>query len=165
VELVNLTAGSPYYNPHIQRPAYYPPSDGYQLLEDPTLGCWRQIDAVRQVKQQVPDLPLVGTAYTYFQDYLPHVAQAVVRDGWVDFVGVGRLVLSYWELPADVLAGRALQTKRICRTFSDCTTGPRTGLPSGCFPLDPHYKECPAADALKQNKARIRNSLRAPGGK
>ncbi len=29
IQLVNLTAGSPYYNPHIQRPALYPPSDGY----------------------------------------------------------------------------------------------------------------------------------------
>jgi 2,4-dienoyl-CoA reductase-like NADH-dependent reductase (Old Yellow Enzyme family) len=27
VRLVNLTAGSPYYNPHVQRPALYPPSD------------------------------------------------------------------------------------------------------------------------------------------
>ena len=25
IRLVNLTAGSPYYNPHIQRPAIYPP--------------------------------------------------------------------------------------------------------------------------------------------
>src|SRR5262249_36510162 len=30
IGLVNLTAGSPYYNPHVQRPALYPPSDGYQ---------------------------------------------------------------------------------------------------------------------------------------
>ena len=44
--LVNLTAGSPYYNPHVQRPAYYPPSDGYQPPEDPLVGCCRQIEAV-----------------------------------------------------------------------------------------------------------------------
>ena len=29
IGLVSITAGSPYYNPHIQRPAYFPPSDGY----------------------------------------------------------------------------------------------------------------------------------------
>src|SRR5437773_2036202 len=29
VKIVNLSAGSPYYNPHIQRPAIYPPSDVY----------------------------------------------------------------------------------------------------------------------------------------
>jgi NADPH2 dehydrogenase len=39
-------------------------------------------------------LPMVGTGYTYLQDYLPHVAQAVVRAGWIDLVGIGRMVLS-----------------------------------------------------------------------
>jgi hypothetical protein len=50
------------------------------------------------------------------------------------------MALSYPELPADVLAGRPLRRKQICRTFSDCTTAPRNGLPSGCYPLDPFYK-------------------------
>ena len=159
VETVNLSAGSPYYNPHMQRPAAYPPSDGYQPPEDPLAGCCRQIDVVRQVKEQVPGLPIVGTAYTYFQEFLPQVAQAVVRQGWTDVVGLGRMVLSYWELPSDVLAGRPLQTKRICRTFSDCTTGPRNGLVSGCYPLDHYYKELPAAESLKKAKARLRASL------
>lgn len=159
IELVNLTAGSPYYNPHVQRPAYYPPSDGYQPPEDPLVGCARQIQAVRTVKEQVTGLPIVGTAYTYYQEFLPHVAQAVVRQRWTDSVGIGRMVLSYWDLPADTLAGRPLDARRICRTFSDCTTAPRTGLPSGCFPLDPHYKTSPDADLLKQNKAAIRKRL------
>ncbi len=43
-------------------------------------------------------------------------------------------------MPADVLAGRPLRRKQICRTFSDCTTAPRNGLASGCYPLDPFYK-------------------------
>jgi 2,4-dienoyl-CoA reductase-like NADH-dependent reductase (Old Yellow Enzyme family) len=159
VELLNLSAGSPYYNPHIQRPAFYPPCDGYQPPEDPLVGCCRQIEAVRQVKAAVPDVPIVGSAYTYFQEYLPHLAQAVVREGWVDLVGLGRMVLSYWELPTDVLEGHPLQAKRICRTFSDCTTGPRSGLASGCYPLDPYYKQLPEAHALKAAKATLRQSL------
>ena len=32
---------------------------------------------------------------------------------------------------------------RICRTFSDCTTAPRKGLVSGCYPLDEFYKSLP----------------------
>ncbi len=159
IRLFNFTAGSPYYNPHIQRPALYPPCDGYQPPEDPTLGCLRQIAAMRQVKQALPQIVAVGSAYTYFQEFLPHVAQAVVRRGWTDFVGLGRMVLSYWELPADVLAGQPLQTKRICRTFSDCTNAPRNGLPSGCYPLDPHYKSSMEAGLLKQIKQEIRIRL------
>lgn len=152
VRLVSISAGSPYYNPHLQRPAAYPPSDGYLPPEDPLRGVERQMLAVRTLKRQFPDLAFVGAGYTYLQQFLPHVAQAAVREGWVDSVGLGRMVLSYPSLPLDVLGGRELQRKFVCRTFSDCTTAPRNGLPSGCYPLDPFYRETEAAARLKQLK-------------
>jgi 2,4-dienoyl-CoA reductase-like NADH-dependent reductase (Old Yellow Enzyme family) len=148
VAAINLTCGSPYYNPHMQRPAIFPPTDGYLPPEDPLVGVCRQIHTARDCKQAIPNLPLVGTGYSYLQEYLPNVAQGVVRDGWVDFVGLGRMVLSYPDLPANSLAGKPLARKRICRTFSDCTTAPRNGLISGCYPLDPHYKELPEREEL-----------------
>jgi len=152
IRLVNLTAGSPYYNPHIQRPAAFPPSDGYQPPEDPLVGCARQIAAVRSLKAKFPDLVIVGTAYTYLQEYLPHVAQAVVREGAADLVGLGRMVLSYPELPLDTLTRGEMQDKLICRTFSDCTTAPRNGMVSGCYPLDAFYKDSPLRQQLQQIK-------------
>jgi len=159
VRLINASCGSPYYNPHIQRPAIFPPSDGYQPPEDPLIGVARQVDAVRQLKSKCPNSLFVGTGYTYLQEYLPHVAQAVVREGWTDFVGLGRLVLSYWDMPADTLAGRGMQAKKICRTFSDCTTAPRNGIISGCYPLDPHYKDAPEHVQLKTAKMELRKRL------
>ena len=158
VATVNISCGSPYYNPHIQRPAIFPPSDGYQPPEDPLVGVWRQIDVVRQCKEAVSELPLVGSGYSYLQDYLPHVAQAVVRKGWVDFVGIGRMVLSYPEMPHDSLTLGELQRKKVCRTFSDCTTAPRHGLISGCFPLDSHYKALPERDEILAIKQRLAKS-------
>jgi 2,4-dienoyl-CoA reductase-like NADH-dependent reductase (Old Yellow Enzyme family) len=152
VVAVNISAGSPYYNPHVQRPAIFPPSDGYLPPEDPLVGVWRQIDAARRCKHAVPDLVMVGTGYSYLQDYLPHVAQAVVRAGWIDAVGLGRMVLAYPELPADTLGTGKLARKQVCRTFSDCTTAPRQGMLSGCFPLDAYYKAMPEATALKEFK-------------
>jgi 2,4-dienoyl-CoA reductase-like NADH-dependent reductase (Old Yellow Enzyme family) len=159
VRLINASCCSPYYNPHFQRPAIFPPSDGYQPPEDPLVGVARQMNAVRELKRACPESIFVGSGYTYLQEYLPHVAQAAVREGWTDFVGVGRLVLSYWDMPADVLNGKPLQVKRICRTFSDCTTAPRNGIVSGCFPLDPYYKESPEHEELKGKKAELRKSL------
>jgi NADPH2 dehydrogenase len=152
IRLVNITAGSPYYNPHIQRPTLYPPSDGYSPPEDPLAGVARQMEAVRHLKQQFPNLIFVGSAYTYLQDFLPYVAQAAVGEGWTDMVGLGRMVLSYPELLWDASEGMAIQRKRICRTFSDCTTAPRNGLPSGCYPLDPYYKDSEQAEQLKTVK-------------
>jgi NADPH2 dehydrogenase len=152
VRWVCITAGSPYYNPHMQRPALFPPSDGYLPPEDPLVGVARQIAATASLKKDFPSLAIVGSAYSYLQEWLPHVAQYAVRHGMTDFVGLGRMVLSYPDLPADVLAGRPLQRKQICRTFSDCTTGPRLGLVSGCFPLDPFYVKHPDAAKLKELK-------------
>jgi hypothetical protein len=137
----------------MQRPALFPPSDGYLPPEDPLVGVARQIAATAKLKRDFPSLAIVGSAYTYLQDWLPHVAQYNVRHGLTDFVGLGRMVLSYPELPADLLSGRPLQRKQICRTFSDCTTGPRLGLVSGCYPLDPFYLNHPDAAALKTLKS------------
>ncbi len=178
IKLLNLSAGSPYYNPHIQRPAAYPPSDGYQPPEDPLVGVARQIKVVRAVAAHVQSLNrstvqpsacasdltiqrfndsttqlvLIGTAYSYLQEYLPHVAQSVIRHGWTDMIGIGRMVLSYPTMLADAVRNGSLNPKAICRTFSDCTTAPRNGLISGCYPLDRYYATKPEAQRLREIK-------------
>ncbi|HEV8541193.1 MAG TPA: NADH:flavin oxidoreductase [Verrucomicrobiae bacterium] len=153
VKLINLTAGSPYYNPHIQRPAAYPPSDGYQPAHDPLIDVARQIDVVRQIRARAPkDLVIIGSAYSYLQEFLPHVAQAVVRQNWADAIGLGRMTLSYPTLLADALNSGQIEKKVICRTFSDCTTAPRNGLISGCYPLDKYYTAKPEFQRLKEIK-------------
>ena len=156
VRWICVTAGSPYYTPHVQRPALFPPGDGYPPPEDPLRGVARQIEATAQLKKDFPGLVFVGSAYSYLQEWLPHVAQHNVRLGLTDFVGLGRMALSYPDLPADVLAGVPLRRKSICRTFSDCTTAPRLGLVSGCYPLDEFYIKHPDAVALKAAKAPAR---------
>jgi NADPH2 dehydrogenase len=156
VKLINLSAGSPYYVPHIQRPAAYPPSDGYQPPEDPLVGVARQINVVREVKARAPkNIVIVGTGYSYLQEYLPHVAQYVVRNGWTDMVGLGRMVLAYPGILADAIEKGALATKSICRTFSDCTTAPRNGMISGCYPLDKYYSAKPEFQKLKEAKRAV----------
>ena len=100
IELVCSTAGSPYYNPHIQRPAAFPPSDGYLPPEDPLVGVARQIEATARLRTWLAKEPsekstrerrlaLVGSGYSYLQEWLPHVGQRVVREGMADFIGLG----------------------------------------------------------------------------
>jgi 2,4-dienoyl-CoA reductase-like NADH-dependent reductase (Old Yellow Enzyme family) len=158
VTLVNVTAGSPYYCPHIQRPAAFPPSDGYAPPEDPLVGVARLLNAARDIKRAAPGMTVVSTGWSYLQEFVPNVAQACVRDDWFDAVGLGRMALSYPEMPAHILTGQSLDRKRICRTFSDCTTAPRHGLVSGCYPLDPFYRSLPEATELKHLKESTRRS-------
>jgi len=83
----------------------------------------RQINVVRELKAQAPSgLVLIGSAYSYLQEYLPHVAQYVVRHGWTDLVGLGRVTLSYPAILADAVERGAVAPKFICRTLA---TAPR----------------------------------------
>lgn len=156
IPLVNVTMGSPYWNPHLQRPAAYPPSDGYLPPVDPLLMVGRHLAAVRELTAACPATTFVGTGYTYLQEWLGHVAQRQVAAGAVHLVGLGRAMLSYPDMPRHLLAGEAPQRRLVCRTFSDCTTGPRNGLPSGCYPLDDHYAGRPEAERIRELRGGIR---------
>ena len=157
-----VTAGSPYYSPHVQRPALFPPSDGYEPPEDPLRGVARQIDATATSQSGVPDLVIVGSGYSYLQEWLPNVAQAAVRGGH------GRLRRSRPDgavvsgVAADVLAGRPLERKPICRTFSDCTTARGTGSSPAAIPLDPFYVAHPDAATLKALKEKKTSGVFLP---
>jgi 2,4-dienoyl-CoA reductase-like NADH-dependent reductase (Old Yellow Enzyme family) len=163
VRWICVTAGSPYYNPHIQRPAIFPPLDGYEPPEDPLRGVARQIQATALLKRAFPGMTFVGSGYSYLQEWLPHVAQHNVREGLCDVVGLGRIALSYPELPADLLAGAPMRRSAFCRTFSDCTTGPRLGLVSGCFPLDAFYAARPEAVTIRDVRTETNRSATVSG--
>lgn len=154
IRLVNLSLGSPYTCPHLSRPAAFPPSDGYAPPADPLAAVAAHLRAARACKAAFPGLFLVGTGYSYLQEYLPHVAEHEVSQGHVDAVGLGRQLLAYPELPRHLLRGEPVQTKRLCRTFSDCTTAPRLGLPSGCYPFDPYYRDRAEAARVRAGRGR-----------
>ncbi len=143
VTLLCVTAGSPYWCPHVQRPAYFPPSDGYLPPRDPLLEVARLLDVTAAIARAHPSLTVVASGLSYLQEWMPEVAAAMVDRGDTTLVGYGRGVLSYPELPRDVLRRFEPTRARLCRTFSDCTTAPRNGLVSGCYPLDPFYKARP----------------------
>ena len=149
IRLVNQTIGSPYYCPHVQRPAAFAPCDGASPTSDPLYSVAAHIQSARKLKHAHPNMIFVGTGYTYLQEYAPAVAEYEVAHNHVDFVGLGRMILSYPEMARDHLAGKEFQRKRVCRTFSDCTTAPRNGMKSGCYPLDPEYRARPEAKKVR----------------
>lgn len=152
IPLLCVTAGSPYYSPHVQRPAYFPPSDGYLPPRDPLYEVARLLSATSDLAHAHPELTIVASGLSYLQEWLPAVAAAVVELGDAALVGYGRAVLSYPEIAHDVLHGQPLARERLCRTFSDCTTAPRNGLVSGCYPLDEFYKARPERLELTRAK-------------
>jgi 2,4-dienoyl-CoA reductase-like NADH-dependent reductase (Old Yellow Enzyme family) len=142
VELVNVTLGNPYAQPHFGRPFETPPPDGYESPEHPLVGVHRHFRITAAIQEENPDLPIVGTGYSYLQEFLPHAAAANVRDGRVTLVGVGRASLAQPDWVRQLRDHGQLDRKRVCRTFSYCTAlmrakdHPLGQYPTGCPPFD-----------------------------
>jgi 2,4-dienoyl-CoA reductase-like NADH-dependent reductase (Old Yellow Enzyme family) len=106
VDLVSITASSPYSVPHYQTPVAPRRGDRYVNPENPLHGVARHLTVTAALKQAVPQLCYVGGGYSYLQQFLPHVAQSRVRRGQVDFIGLGRLHLASPDAVPSMLAGR-----------------------------------------------------------
>jgi 2,4-dienoyl-CoA reductase-like NADH-dependent reductase (Old Yellow Enzyme family) len=142
VALVNVSMGSPYATPHVIRPFEYPPPDGYETPEHPLLGVDRHFRLAGQVQQAFPQVPVVGSGYSYLQEFLPQAGAANLRDGRIMFVGVGRAALPMPDFARQVQEHGKMDRKRICRTFSYCTALMRSKhnelgqFATGCPPFD-----------------------------
>jgi 2,4-dienoyl-CoA reductase-like NADH-dependent reductase (Old Yellow Enzyme family) len=142
VALVNVSMGNPYATPHVIRPFEYPPPDGYQTPEHPLLGVDRHFRLTEQVQKAFPQVPVVGSGYSYLQEYLFHAGAANVRDGRVTIVGVGRAALPMPDFARQLREHGRLDRKRVCRTFSYCTALMRAKhnelgqFATGCPPFD-----------------------------
>ncbi len=132
--LVNVTAGAPYVRPHIGRPF-----DGCRE-EDPLVGAARLLRLAGGLQEAVPELPVVGTGYTWFRHHLPQIGAGVIRRGWAAMIGLGRGAFAYPELPGDLESGRPIDPSRFCITCSGCTRLMRAGRRTGCVVHDPEYR-------------------------
>jgi 2,4-dienoyl-CoA reductase-like NADH-dependent reductase (Old Yellow Enzyme family) len=142
VSLVNVTMGNPYASPHLLRPFEYPPPDGYETPEHPLIGVRRHLELAARVQRAYPELPVVGSGYSWLQAFALEVGAAQVEAGRIAFVGLGRAALAQPEFGRRLMEGRPLDPKRTCRTFSYCTALMRSKhnalgqFPTGCPPFD-----------------------------
>jgi hypothetical protein len=142
VALVNVSMGNPYASPHIIRPFEYPPPDSYETPEHPLLGVERHFCLAGQLQKAFPHMPLVGSGYSFLQEFLFHAGAANVHDGRITFVGVGRAALPQPDFARQLREYGRLDRKRVCRTFSYCTALMRAKhnelgqFATGCPPFD-----------------------------
>lgn len=147
VKLVNVTMGSPYYNPHVGRPAEKPPIDGYEPPEHPLYGVARHFRCTSAIQKAHPDLAVVGTGYSWLQQYFVNAAAANILDGRVTIAGSGRGAIAYPDFAKDAQESGKLIPKKVCITVSYCTAlmrgkhNPEGQYVSGCVPRDKLYAE------------------------
>ena len=142
VAFVNVSMGNPYATPHVIRPFEYPPPDGYETPEHPLIGVDRHFRIAAALQQAHPQLPLIGSGYSYLQEFMLHAGAANVRDGRITVVGVGRGAFAQPDFVHQIRQHGRLDRKRVCRTFSYCTALMRSKnnelgqFATGCPPFD-----------------------------
>jgi len=136
VSLIKVTAGNPYFTPHINRPFDQNVIGGYVPDEHPLIGVHRLISLARKVKRAYPELVVVGSGYSWLRQFIGPVAAGVLAAGWADIIGLGREAFAYPDFARDLLTKGQLPPRRLCITCSRCTQIMRDHGPTGCVPFD-----------------------------
>ena len=137
VEMLNLTIGNPYYNPHINRPFK---RGGYVAPEPAEAGLMRFEYVEEHLKAKFPSLPLVASGLSYYRAELMEKSEELLASGKADFIGYGRVSLAYPMLYRDYLEGK-FDPKKCCVACSRCTELMRAKCVSGCAVFNPYYKK------------------------
>ena len=137
VELLNITMGNPYFNPHVNRPFAL---GGYDPGEHPLEGVARMLNSIALLKKEVPELKIISSALSYLGVVAPQVCAAFIKDGGFDFCGFGRTILAYPDYANDILAG-GMKKDKICLCCSKCSEMMRAGGTPGCVMRDKLYSD------------------------
>jgi NADPH2 dehydrogenase len=145
VKIFNLSMGNPYNNMHFGRPFEKPPLDGYETPEHPMVGVARHFRMAAELQQAFPEVPMVGTGYSWLQHLFLTCGAANEKKGRITFVGVGRGAFAYPDFVKDIKETGKIADEKACIAVSSCTAlmrakGNEYGqYPSGCVPKDKFY--------------------------
>jgi len=133
IELINITAGNPYVNPHVTRPfdkGLYVPE------EHPFEGVARITGFAGEVQKKYPDIAVACSGLSYLRGFSDKLAAGMLESGAAEFAGFGRLALAYPDFPADIFADGRLDSGKVCLTCGLCSRLLRAGKSSGCVVRD-----------------------------
>jgi 2,4-dienoyl-CoA reductase-like NADH-dependent reductase (Old Yellow Enzyme family) len=144
VRLLNATMGTPYYNPHVNRPY---DKGGYQPKEHPLVGVSRLLEGAAAISRAVPGLAVVGTGYSWMRQYAANLAAGAVSTGGASLVGFGREAFAYPDFARDILEKGGMVKEKCCITCGKCAEILRAGGTAGCVIKDsamyaPIYRAC-----------------------
>ena len=137
IQILNVTVGNPYYNPHVNRPYR---QGGYTAPEPASVGLERFRIIEKHIKEKFPSLVVVGSGLSYYREDLIEHSEELLENGTCDMVGYGRMWLAYPEFYKDYKDG-SFSPKKCCLACSKCTTLMRNKCVSGCAVFNQYYRE------------------------
>jgi 2,4-dienoyl-CoA reductase (NADPH2) len=136
VRLLNITMGSPYFNPHVVRPFDNPLPGMPPPEEHPLEGVMRMLNGTSKIQKRFPEMMVVGSAYSYLRQYAPNVGAAVIKNGNASLIGFGRNSFAYPSMANDLITNGRADPDKVCITCSGCTRLIRNLRPGGCVIRD-----------------------------
>ncbi len=166
IPFINITIGNPYFNPHFGRPYDFPLKNAKPPAEHPLEGIVRFTEITRTIQATFPDLPVIGTGFSWLRQFMPYVAAGVLKTGGAQLIGQGRGMFAYPDSIKDLKEKGAMNPRKVCVTCSACTQIMRDGKHTGCVVRDseiygPSYRQARqfAKDELLQEAQRCRDCL------
>ncbi len=146
VRLINVSAGSPYYNPHVGRPY---DSGPYIPRENQLYAIERMLNIARKIQAAVPQTAIVATGLSWLREFAAAVAAGGVAGGWFQLAGFGRQSFAYPDFAQDIINTGKMQRQKCCIACGKCTELMRLDGVTGCVIRDaevyrPIYKKLKA---------------------
>lgn len=133
VRLLNLTMGTPYYNPHVNRPF---DKGEYIHEEHPLQGVARLVSGIGEIQQSVPEMAIVGTGYSWLRHFSPYLAAGILENKYATVIGYGRESFAYPDFPKDLMNNEYIRKEKCCIACGKCTEIMRAGGTAGCVIRD-----------------------------
>lgn len=142
-ELIDVTIGNPYVNPHVNRPYNVGP---YKSPEEPIKGVERMMKCVGEIQRSFPDMTVIGSAFSFMKDECANIAAGAVKSGVCKIAGFGRQAFAYPDFYRDIKEKGAMDERKCCLACGKCTELMRAVKVAGCVIKDkdvylPIYKE------------------------
>ena len=129
VTLLNVTMGTPYYNPHVNRPFA---TGEYEAPEAPVVGVARLLEGCRRAQNEVKDVVCVATGFSYLRQFAPYVAAGLISENGAMAAGFGRMSFAYPDFALDILRKNEMAAGKSCVACGLCTKIMRAGGRPGC---------------------------------
>lgn len=133
--LLNITAASPTLRGSER--GIRGRSDAENPDEHPLMTLDRQLSLARSIREAVPALPVVGSGFSWLRQFVPQVAAGALRDGMIDFAGLGRAALANPSAPAEVFTRGQMEAGSACMVCFACSQLREEGEAVGCVLRDP----------------------------
>lgn len=133
VKIINVSMGSPYYYPHVNRPFDI---GNYTPEEDPIDGVKRLFRGAEVVQKAYPDMVVVGTGFSWLRQFGPNIAAGLIRSGSMAMAGLGRMAFAYPDLPKDTIVNNTFNRNKTCITCSKCSELKSIAAITGCVVRD-----------------------------